>query len=220
MSSPQPFATPLSLLLEEHLSAQRLSTYVQQRTGRLDDALDLYVWNSAVAAAFWEQLGHVEVVLRNTLDRRLTVRHLKRARSGSWLDDPARELTRRARDDIAIARTRVSSKGKPASHGQILSELSFGFWRFLVSKTYKGSLWPDLATGFPHAPNRDLATIEDPLLRLHQFRNRIAHHHRVWSEPLPARQADMNILVGYVNHDVATWIARHSRVQATLLLQP
>lgn len=76
MSSPQPFATPLSLLLEEHLSAQRLGTYVQQRTGRLDDALDLYVWNSAVAAAFWEQLGHVGLTV-TVLDRvDVALRHL------------------------------------------------------------------------------------------------------------------------------------------------
>ena len=40
-------------------------------------------------------------------------------------------------------------------------------------------LWPDLASGFPHTPDRQLGTIEDPLARLHVFRNRLAHHQRV-----------------------------------------
>jgi hypothetical protein len=35
-------------------------------------------------------------------------------------------------------------------------------------------LWPDLASGFPHTPDRQLETVEGPLARLHAFRNRLA----------------------------------------------
>lgn len=220
MSSPQPYATALSLLLEQHLSPDRLSTYVIECTGRLDDAIELYTWNSAVTAAFWEQLGYVEVVMRNTLDGRLGVRHTRRGRPGTWLDDPARELTQRAREDVATARTRVIRKGKPPSHGQVVSELPFGFWRFLVSRAYSGSLWPDLASGFPHAPNRRLATVERPVKALHEFRNRLGHHQRIWAEPLLDRFREMAELIGYVDPTVALWVARTSRVQPTLALRP
>lgn len=220
MSSPQPYASALSLLLERHLSPDRLSSYVIECTGRLDDALELYVWNSAVTAAFWEQLGHVEVVLRNTLDGRLTARHSGRGRPGTWLDDPARKLKQRAREDIATARTRVINKGKPPSHGQVVSELGFGFWRFLISRAYSGTLWPDLASGFPHAPNRGLATVERPVKALHEFRNRLGHHQRVCSEPLLERHRAMGDLVGYADPAVALWIARTSRVQPALALRP
>lgn len=220
MSSPQPYASALSLLLERHLSQDRLSTYVTECRGRLDDALQLYAWNSAVSGAFWEQLGHVEVVLRNTLDGRLVARHAHRRRPGTWLDDPARELTQRARDDIARARSRIVGKGKPPTHGQVVSELSFGFWRFLISKTYSGTLWPDLASGFPHAPKRALNTVEHPVRQLHEFRNRLGHHQRIWSEPLLDRHREMTDLIGYVDPDVALWVAHVSRVQPTLALRP
>ncbi len=203
MSSPQPYASALSLLLERHLSQDRLSTYVTECSGRLDDALQLYAWNSAVSGAFWEQLGHAH-----------------RRRPGTWLDDPARELTQRARDDIARARSRIVGKGKPPTHGQVVSELSFGFWRFLVSKTYSGTLWPDLASGFPHAPKRALNTVEHPVRQLHEFRIRLGHHQRIWSEPLLDRHREMTDLVGYVDPDVALWVEHVSRVQPTLALRP
>lgn len=175
MSIPGPHASPTSLVLEQHLSRERLSTYIAARGGNLDGAIALYAWNSEITGAFWEHLGYVEVALRNTLDARLTARHTRLNRPGTWLDDPARELTTRARTDIATARARVKAKGKAAIHGQVLSELSFGFWRFLVSKTYSGRFWPDLASGFPHAPSRALTTIETPVRELHVFRNRLAH---------------------------------------------
>lgn len=72
---------------------------------------------------------------------------------------------------------------KPTSDGQVISELSFGFRRFLLARRYQGQLWPDLATGFPHTPSRRRQLVEDPVVRLHEFRNRLAHHQRVVSEP-------------------------------------
>ena len=220
MSTPDPRASPTSLVLVEHLSGERLRTYLAACDGSLDEAIALYAWNSQVTGAFWEHLGHVEVALRNTLDARLTARHDRSGRTGTWLDDPARELTERARKDIATARARVKAKGKAAIHGQVLSELSFGFWRFLVSKTYSGRFWPDLASGFPHAPNRALTTIETPVRELHVFRNRLAHHQRIWSEPLEKRHRDLEDLAGYINPTLAAWMTSTSRVPATLASRP
>ena len=165
VSTPHARSSPTSLALVEHLSGDRLSTYLAACDDNLDAAVVLYAWNGEVTGAFWEHLGHVEVSLRNTLDARLAARHDRLRRAGTWLDDPARELTERARKDIATARSRVKA-GKRGSHGQVLSELSFGFWRFLVSKTCSGRFWPDLASGFPHAPNRSLTTIETPVREL------------------------------------------------------
>lgn len=220
MSTPQPHASPRSLVLEQHLSPERLSTYVAACSGRLDDALELYAWNAAITGAFWEHLGYVEVLLRKTLDARLTGRHAHLRRGGTWLDDPARELTDRARRDIVDARRRVRAKKKKPTHGQTVSELSFGFWRYLISKTYSGRFWPDLASGFPHAPNRALTTIERPVRELHDFRNRLGHHQRIWSEPLATRYRDLDVLARYIDPTVAVWVGGNSRVQATLLRHP
>ncbi|SDP95149.1 Abi-like protein [Actinopolyspora xinjiangensis] len=183
-------------------------------------ALELYRWNTRISGAFWETLSHLEIALRNVLAERLAARHAAAGRAGSWLDDPSRELDRRARRDIASARQRVRVKGKTASEGQVLSELSFGFWRFLLARRYATTLWPDLARGFPRAPGRDRAIIEQPVTRLHEFRNRLAHHERIWNQPLKERYDDITDLLGFVGDDLHDWVAAGCRVASVLATCP
>lgn len=211
--------SPLAQLLERRLSPARMSPYVQQAGGDLDAAIVLYRWNAAVAAALWESLGHVEVLLRNVLADRLAARHAAHGRPGSWLDDPAGELGERSRADIEQARRRVRQKGRVADDGQTISELTFGFWRFLITRRLT-NLWPDLATGFPYAPDRRRGTVEEPVARLHELRNRIAHHQPVWHRPLLDGHADLLTVTGYIDPMLRAWVRDTSRVQATLALRP
>jgi hypothetical protein len=200
-------------------SLERLSTYLGVCRGDPVAAFGLYEWNTLVTGSLWEVLGHVEVVIRNAVDDRLSVRHASRGRPGSWLDDPAGELSKQARGEIDVARTRLIRKGKSLAHGQIISELSLGFWRYLISKRYM-ALWPDIATGFPHAPNRAIATVERPLSDVHDFRNRLGHHQRIWSQPLHERHRDMLTLIGYVDLDVHDWVMDRNRVSTVLYNPP
>lgn len=215
-----PSDTPIAReRLEGLLSPERLSTYVAQCDGDFGAAVELYRWNAAVTAAFWEPIGHLEVVLRNALSTQLADRHDRHHRNGSWLDDPDCELTPRARDDIAAARFRVRQKGKRASEGQTISELSLGFWRFLITKKLTG-LWPDLASAFPDAPDRRRETVEEPLARLHDFRNRLAHHQRIWNRDPAARFDDLLALAGYIDSALPMWIASTGNVKQTLSVKP
>jgi hypothetical protein len=201
--------------LESLFSGERLSTYLAHCGGDFDSAVRLYRWNAAVTAAFWEPIGHLEVALRNTLAAQLSKRHLQLGQAGSWLDDPNRELSERARDDIGAARDRVKQKGKRASEGQTISELSFGFWRFLITKKLTG-LWPDLAGGFPDAPDRQRETVEKPIARLHDFRNRLAHHQPVWNRQPQARYDDLLMVAGYIDPALPGWVEATSTVQLVL----
>jgi hypothetical protein len=205
--------------LERLFSSERLSTYVAERGGDFDAAVELYRWNAAVTAAFWEPIGHLEVALRNALSAQLANRHHSLGRDGSWLDDPGGDLTPRARDDIAAARVRVRQKGKQASEGQTISELSFGFWRFLITKKLTG-LWPDLASAFPDAPDRRRETVEEPLARLHDFRNRLAHHQRIWNRDPAARFDDLLAIAGYIDPALPAWISSTDTVREVLRCQP
>lgn len=217
MASPPPELSPSDL--ERLFSAERLSTYIAHCGGDFAVAVEMYRWNAAITATFWEPIGHLEVALRNSLDDRLAARHRRLGRPGSWLDDPAGELPGRARLDIAGARDRVRQKGKRASDGQTISELSFGFWRFLITRKLTG-LWPDLASGFPHAPDRRRETVEAPLSRLHVFRNRLAHHQRVWSHAPEERYEDLLVLAGYIAPALPAWIEVTSKVRETLAVRP
>jgi hypothetical protein len=120
-----------ALLIQRHLSAPRLPTNVRATGGDLDHAVELYLWNAAVAGALWEVLGHVEVVVRNVLHHALTVRHQRLGRAGQWYDDPARELAQHARDDIARAKQRLQRapvarlhvlRNRVAHHEPLLAE--------------------------------------------------------------------------------------------------
>jgi hypothetical protein len=217
MPSPPAQLSPSDL--ERLFSAERLSTYIAHCNGDFAAAVEMYRWNAAITAAFWEPIGHLEVALRNSLDDRLAARHRRLGRSGSWLDDPAGDLPGRARLDIAGARDRVRQKGKRASDGQTISELSFGFWRFLITRKLTG-LWPDLASGFPHAPDRRRETVETPLSRLHTFRNRLAHHQRVWSHAPEDRYEDLLALAGYIDPALPNWIEATSKVRSALAARP
>lgn len=134
--------------LERVLGRDRLQMYVEQCGGDLPAAIELYRWNAAISAALWQPLGHLEVAIRNTLGDCLEARQARMNLDGSWLDDPRGELDATARAAITAARRRVRQKGKRPSDSQTISELGFGFWRFLITRRHT-ALWPDLASAFP-----------------------------------------------------------------------
>ncbi len=55
--------------VEEWLSGPRFQAYRQACDGDHDKAVALYNWNAEVSAAFMEVLYHLEVLLRNAIDR-------------------------------------------------------------------------------------------------------------------------------------------------------
>ncbi|MEZ7005470.1 hypothetical protein [Streptomyces sp. AD55] len=104
--------------------------------------------------------------------------------------------------------------------GKIIAELTFGFWRFLLARQYRSSLWPDLAGAFPHAPNRALPTVEEPVKRLHECRNRIAHHEGIWHLAPEARWDDIQNVLGFITPTAAAWVADASRIDDVLARRP
>lgn len=123
------------------------------------------------------------------------------------------------RAHVVTARRRVRRTGKRADDDRTISELGFGFWRYLVTRR-RTSLWPDLASAFPGAPDRRRETVEEPIARLHDLRNRIAHHQRVWNRDLAARHADLLLVAGYLDADLPAWIAHGCTVPALVRGRP
>lgn len=213
---------------QHHFGTPRLSHYLTAGAGDHRRAMELYRWNTATSAVFWESLAYFEVAFRNAVDRRLCERQDQLRRSGHWIFDDARELGRDAKGpgkhsqpyiDIEEAKRRVRRNRKSLDAGQIISEVSFGFWHQLVSRKQM-FLWPDLASAFPQAPDRHQVTVHDPVSRLREFRNRIGHHHRIWSEDIAGRYEDLLQIAGFVDPELRTFIDGHSRVPTMLAHQP
>jgi hypothetical protein len=89
----------------------------------------------------------------------------------------------------------------------------------LITKKITG-LWPDLAGGFPHAPDRQRETVEKPIARLHDFRNRLAHHQPVWNRQPQDRYEDLLTLAGYIDPALPGWIEVTSAVERMLDSEP
>ena len=53
------------------ISEARFSAYLAEADGDEENALELYRWNASMASAMFDLVGHVEVVLRNTVDAAL-----------------------------------------------------------------------------------------------------------------------------------------------------
>lgn len=209
--------TPASVV--SIISPDRLHSYITHCRGNQEAALTLYVWNTLAASTFWATLSHLEVALRNTLATRLAQRHRHKGRPGSWLDDPHNELEQRARDDIRQARDRVRLKRNTPSDGQTISELSFGFWRFLLANRYV-NLWTDLLPGFPGLPDRNRTSVEKPIKQLHQFRNRLAHHEPIWNKKLTDRYRDICNVLDYIDPDMSKWVAQNCQITSVLATCP
>lgn len=174
------------------LSPPRLAPYLHASDGNVRAALTLYQWNVEMSSAAYKMLHLVEVFLRNAIDARLRVwnttqidPHTGRPHGDDWLLDPSRlieRIVRREEIDKATRRARLAVKdssagARPVTHDDVLAQLMFGTWRFLLPGRDPGRqrLWQDaICLAFPglQRPVRDLVRDVD---RLHRLRNRVAH---------------------------------------------
>ncbi|WP_431882782.1 hypothetical protein [Micromonospora gifhornensis] len=206
--------------LERALSAGRLEPYVKAAGGGLAEGIQLYEWNTAVSAAFFEVLGHFEVVLRNALHEQLRVLG---GREDWWLA-PRFDFTPPANDMIAKACAEMGRRCASGSPGHVVAALPFGFWVALLSAggdcNYEMSLWrPGLRQAFPgYSGTR--ARLHPRLNTLRLLRNRIAHHEPIYRRHLAADHDTVLEVVGWTVPGFANWMRQRSRVPNFLAQRP
>lgn len=206
--------------LRSRLTVERLTSY-DAATTCPTASLALYEWNSEVGAAFFVSLQGFEVVLRNALHLQLTLWHRREGLSGHWFDDPRRLLDPRGTADVEEARRRIGRLRRPFTPGRIVSELSFGFWRYLLSARYEQSLWtPALRHAFPHLRPQRRRDIAERVERLHLVRNRLAHHEPVHRRDLARDHADLLFVVDAICPVTRSWIDRTSTLGEVIGRRP
>jgi len=194
-------------------SRARLNSYMQA-TNNVQSAIDLYLWNVSVSAAFMELLHHVEVVVRNAMHNQLSAGYEKRA--GRWFDDQ-KMLRSSESESIQTAYRRLG--GHPGQ-GRIVAELSFGTWNALVGRAYQESLWiPYLHKAFPHG-NGSRQQVAKALTDMRRFRNRIAHHEPIHNRDLHADHNSIMDVLGWISGPIREWIEPTSRVPELLRTRP
>lgn len=206
--------------LRGRLTPDRLGSYLRATAGDLDQAITLYDWNISASGAFFEDIGRVEVVLRNALDQALEAFGARRGWATVWYQRaglfPGPHGSR-ALEDIATARRRATRGGVPESHGKVIAELSLGFWRYLCTRPYLTSLWvPALAGAFPNHPAvRDPRSVrrdvDDRVQRVWFLRNRIAHREPIHERNLARDYANLVELCHWICTDTHAWVVSESR---------
>lgn len=223
-------STPDHEAIAERITHERLGSYLTATDGDLRRALELYDWNIAISAAFYESTGRLEVVLRNALDEGLRSLQEQRGWDADWYEQEQLfpgSHGRKAMADIEAARRRAAKSGDtPEFHGKVIAELTFGFWRYLCGKSYLTSVWvPAVAERFafhpqsedPRAVRRDVA---DRVQRIHFLRNRIAHHEPIHRRNLQRDHTHLLEVISWISPETLEWVRSRSRVDKVLRDRP
>lgn len=102
------------------------------------------------------------------------------------------------------------------SHGQIVSQTTFSFWKRLFSSDYEANLWkPSIKKIFP---NKSLkrGDISSSLEAIYATRNRVAHHEPVYGQRLTDAMKALEFIrnsLGAKKIEEETAFKRFSRVQ-------
>lgn len=209
------------VVIRQRLSPDRFARYEAASGGGLAGGLRLYEWNMEASSAFHSLLHGVEVLLRNALDEQMTRHHADLGLPGVWFDDPADILGPRLHERIDEARRRIIEQRRQVSANRLVSELTFGFWRYLLSAHYENTLWtPILRHAFPHLRSRRRADVAKPVERLNHLRNRIAHYEPIYPRRLELDQRDALHVVAAICGDSRAWLEQISLVAGTLARRP
>jgi hypothetical protein len=207
--------------ISERLSLPRLGPYLAV-TGTLDSALALYQWNATVSATLFELVGHAEIVLRNALDEQLIdLRRRSGDPSGEWFVTSTSWFHPWWTAPMITIIDRARQQGTTAfvvHQGKVVAELTFGFWRYLLTARYEASLWtPALRHAF--RPGLARSTVYELVEQINAFRNRVAHH-----EPIHSRNIQDDIdrlaqLLEWISPPTAIWALESVQPRLTELLQ-
>jgi hypothetical protein len=204
------------------LGEARFRSYLNASESHHDRAVFLYNWNAEISAAFLEVIYHLEVLMRNAIDRQFPATDPAASLSilvpNVWLCDTT-VLTDESRERVNEAIGRLQRGNKRPTRGRVIASLSFGFWQALFSAVYEDLWRASLSRAFPNGngKRREIANLVGPILH---FRNRIAHHEAIFSSDLGGQHARILKLAGTIDAEAPTYIASLSRVEKLMLEMP
>lgn len=163
------------------MSSPRMNRYLGACNNDTRKAMTLYRKNLKLSQELFTVISCFEVALRNAIDR-----HYSNIYGNHWLRDFAMvggvfDTQRTYNSQNAVNNT-IAKLGPSYTHPRLVSELGFGFWRYLFGRhQYRlaGRTLHQIFTNLPPTTRLvqyNAATIFDKLERVNKIRNRIAHH--------------------------------------------
>ncbi len=214
-------------ILENIVSASRLHNYIISQGPEPGRAIALYEQNIALSQSFYPLLSILEVALRNAIDKKC-IHHfsdsnwLVNQKAGFMSDSRLTYIlnsgTARTNDflkrSVEDAEKKIVKRHKQMTHGNIIAELTFGFWTEFFEPTHYALLKGVPIQAFPHLPpsvrRNNLYTA---LNEIRRFRNRIYHNEPICfhyiacdrREAVKIRRMIFEML-GWLSFDLPAWI--------------
>ena len=179
--------------LIEVITSVRLNVY-----GNIEN----YIYNIKLSETFYPALSLLEVALRNRICNAIEKLICK-----NWLIAELENqniLTDKEYQRLKEAENKIKKANKKVTNDRLISELTFGFWIHLCTKSYKPKLWDKrgfFEEVFPNYTNngnlRNISPIQNDLLNILRLRNRIFHHEIIIKsnkQPVDYYQSIINML--------------------------
>lgn len=199
--------------LQRLFSKSRLETYYRLFPSNKQKAIEYYQVNTQIAEAFYPLLSNFEVVLRNSIHNSFSV-HFK---SEDWYEQiKYPEL----KDQINVAKSKISLSKKEFTIDKLVSELTLGFWTALFNKKYAKDFWKPLMYAFPLIEKelKHRNTIAFKLNNIRKFRNRIFHYEPICNDLNMLEINHQNILeiLKWINTEIVEWTKKIDRFDELL----
>lgn len=160
------------------------------------------------------------MLLRNCIHNALTRRYGDR-----WFDDDRIPFNNAAEKNIRKAKRRAGGGG--ALPGKIIAELSFDFWRFLLSNHYQASIWPQVKRALKKTPD-NRPQFEELVIVVYEMRNRCSHHESIVHQHDRVREVAhldsvdnaIQKVADFIDPHATAWIKDNSRVSAIRAQRP
>jgi hypothetical protein len=210
-------------VVRARLSALRFEPYEVAGGGDITRALELYAWNAEISASFFELIQYLEVVLRNALHEQILRIHAMDDFKGAWYDRGETWFHENDSRKIESARDKIRFERRAVTDDRMVTQLGFGFWRFLLKPHYHRTLWePGLRLAFPNLTNAmdNRGLVDRKVADVHNLRNRIAHHESLLKTDLDSLHQTMFDVLTWICADTEEWVRQQSRVPGLLSRRP
>lgn len=164
--------------LIETITPVRLKAYGYESN---DILLEKYIYNLKVSESLYPALSLLEVTLRNKICYAIESLICK-----DWLINELNQqnlLFDKEYKKLIETADKIEKDGKKVTNDRLISELTFGFWIHLCTKSYKPKFWDKkgfIELVFPNytisSNLRNISLIQKDLRDVLKLRNRISHH--------------------------------------------
>lgn len=180
---------------EDYFGVSRMQRYLIYSNGDQTRAVELYLWNSRVAASYWPDIESVEILIRNRIARELF--------PDGWITETALASVTTGKYSVGTVPRRISDQ-------------SFGFWTYLLSTENQNSIWN--AKVHKHfSPGVARKKLFSDLKYIQRLRNGIGHHASLVGHDFAHTQIVFNRIFQAVSDSAGSWLSDHIKYRDALL---